>query len=109
MKKERKGNLLTIRITDEEMNSLDLLADRMDKSKSDVMLRACKFLVNTDTSRKSVDDNNKKERKPHRVHFRMPDSDMALLKKQSDETGITISRLIGEAIKALADATDISY
>jgi hypothetical protein len=46
-KKEPKNNLITVRITEDEMNTLDYLSDCIGQSKSDTLLRASKFLLNT--------------------------------------------------------------
>lgn len=113
MKKERKSNLLTVRLTDEEKSALDSLTGHMDKSKSDVMLRACKFFVSLGGDKlggslagKGTDE---REKMKHRVHVRVADSDMETLRTHSDSSGDTVSQLIRKAIKAFADGLGISY
>lgn len=125
MEKERKRNLLTVRLTDDENTTLDYLCDYMDKSKSDIMLRACQYFINiggSDVGRglggdlggdlgdsregKATDEKAKLE---HRVHVRMTDSDMERVQIHSRKTGITVSKLIRESIKALAEGINIHY
>lgn len=109
-KKERKSNLLTVRLTSEELNDLDLLSDRMDKNRSDTMVRACKLLLNMgDQHVIDKDGEDMKKRKIHRVHLRMTDADVEQLKLRSDAIGVTISVVIREAIKFLAGKTGIPY
>ena len=100
-KKERKNNLLTIRITEEEMDELEYLSDKLEKTKSDSIIRACKFLLN---SGDGIDENDgdEKERKNRRVHVRITDSDMKFMYEKSDELGITSSQIVRKAIKSFA-------
>lgn len=111
MKKERKNNLVTVRLTGEELNTLDCLSDRLDRNRSDIMLRACKFLlaIGDVGGGNRGDSSDKDERRPHRVHVRMSEKDMDGLKKRSEETGDTISELIRKAINALADQSSGAY
>ena len=44
---ERKSELLTMRLTDEEVEILESLSDRTGKSKSDVISRACMFFLHS--------------------------------------------------------------
>ena len=44
---ERKSELLTLRLTDEEVETLESLSDRTGKSKSDVISRACMFFLHS--------------------------------------------------------------
>jgi predicted DNA-binding protein len=133
LERERKRNLLTIRLTDEEKITLDYLSDYMDKSKSDIMLRACQYFINfggsdhgNDRGRNLGDgrdgdrDGNRggnrggkgteeRAKLEQRVHVRMSDSDMERVQIYSNKTGITISQLIREGIKALAKGINIPY
>ena len=44
---ERKSELLTLRLTDEEVEILESLSERTGKSKSDVISRACMFFLHS--------------------------------------------------------------
>ena len=115
--KERKTNPITIRLTDDEKNALDGLSERMDKSRSDVLLRACKFFMiagdgNTGgyIGGSSKDSDQEGDgRKTHRVNLRMPESDMDSLRRVSTSSGDSVSQLIRKAIRALADGNGIHY
>lgn len=114
MQRERKNNLLTVRLTREETDALEYLSDCLGKNKSDVMSRACKYFVSTNTNgslSKYVDEcrGQEKESKSTRVHVRMTDSDVDQLKKMSLETGNTVSQLVRGSIRSLADATNGFY
>lgn len=117
MNKERKNNLLTIRLTNNEKHALDSLTERMDKSKSDVMLRACKYFSSVGGGylggSREAECEDKGEggygRLVHRVHLRMSDEDMDGVRTQSEASGETISQLIRRAIMALADGMGIHY
>lgn len=129
MERERKRNLLTVRLTDEEKITLDYLSDYMDKSKSDIMLRACQYFINmwgSDVGSGFGDDRGKslgggrdgnrdgkgtdeRAKLEHRVHVRLSDSDMERVQIHSNKTGITVSKLIRESIKALAKGISMPY
>lgn len=98
MKKERKSNLFTIRITDDEMNSLECLCDNMGRTKSDVISRACKFFLNTG---EIITEEEKKDktRKNYQVHLRMNDSEAKVVYGRGDELGATPSQIIRKSIK----------
>ncbi len=101
-KKDRKRNLATVRITSEEMETLDYLSDCMDKSKSDTLLRACKFFLNTDRAHKAdtySDTKRGEVRKKQLIHFRMTDEDMDSLSTLGEKVGATVSQIIRKAIK----------
>jgi hypothetical protein len=108
-KKERKSNLVTVRLTADEMISLDYLSDSMDRSKTDVILRACKLFVNLDEPCTIVAEDEKKTKKPIRVHLRMTDTDMDELKNRGSEYGCTISQLIRNAIRSFAKMSNNHY
>lgn len=97
-KKERKNNLITVRITDDEMNTLDYLSDCLGKSKSDVIVRACKFFL---SSNDGIEEDSVKEkvRKNSQVHLRMTESDMNNLNDYGREIGATTSQTIRRSIK----------
>ena len=97
-KKERKSNLITVRITDDEMSTLDYLSDCLGKNKSDVIVRACKFFL---SSNDGIEEDAVKEkvRKNNQVHLRMTESDMKDLNEYGREAGVTTSQTIRNSIK----------
>lgn len=107
-KKERKRNLITVRITKDEMNTLDYLSDCLGQSKSDTMLRASKFLLNTMGGNlgSNVDDVNGSgtdeigARKNCQVHLRITDSDMAVFNDHSEKSGLTVSQIVRTGLKS---------
>ena len=108
-KTETKNNLLTIRLTDEESSYLEYLSGSMDRSKTDVITRACKFLMNADVPHAEENDDENKKLKTVRVHLRMADSDVEDLKVRGRETGETVSELIRRAIRAFAEMSNTYY
>ena len=112
MKKDRKDSLLTIRITDDEKHALDFLSDQTGKSKSDAIIRACKYFVNWDCD-PTVSDTEciglVKDRKKHQVHCRMTQSDVEQIDAKSREAGVTTSQIIRKAIREYARVVRRSY
>lgn len=98
MKKEKKGNLLTIRITEDEMGALDRMCDSMNKTKSDVITRACKFFLNTGEVI-TEDEKKDKTRKSCQVHLRLSDSDAQVVYGRGAEIDATVSQIIRKSIK----------
>ena len=97
-KRERKSSLITVRITDDEMNALDNLSDCLGKTKSDIVVRACKFFLSSrDGAREEVIQ--EKVRKNNQVHLRMTESDMNELNEYGRENGATTSQTIRRSIK----------
>lgn len=111
-KTERKSNLLTVRLTDEEFGALENLSGHLEKNKSDVMLRACKYFLNTGDAL-VVDDRDgsgvDKKKTTCQVHLRVGEADMDALRSRSEETGHTVSKLVRESIKAFWDVMSGSY
>ena len=124
--KERKSNLLTIRITDDEKESLDYLCDSIGKSKSDAITRACMYFLNTrpDDMEGYLEDNigggvgsgvggsgtdEKRSLRTVRVHARMSDSIAEGLKNRGLESGEGLSRTVRKAIKAFASVNGRHY
>lgn len=118
-KKERKSNLLTIRLTDEDGDTLDYLSDHMDSSVTATLTKACRFFLNlsecgvnmggglgSDLNGSGTDE---KKRKTRVVHVRMMDSDMDRLNTRRDRHGETISDIFRQAIKAYDDFKKGSY
>lgn len=112
IKKERKSNLLTIRVTDEDSSIIDYMSDNLGKSRSDAVSRACKYFLNIDEDRSRDNFNeerNRKEKKTKQLHLRMTDSDLNALTKLSDDIGVNISQVIRKAIKKYASVTKGRY
>lgn len=97
-KRERKGTLLTIRVTDEEAQSLDYLSDCLGKTKSEAIMRACMFFLSLNHGI-SDDEKKGKERKTKQIHLRVTDADMDKLTNKSDEINATISQIVRKSIK----------
>lgn len=108
MKKERKSNLFTIRITDDEMGALDRMCDISGKSKSDILFRACKFFLNTDDVI-TEEEKKDKTRKTHQVHLRMSDSDAKEVYGRSEKLDATASQIIRKSIKRFERFTRNDY
>lgn len=111
-KKERKNNLLTVRLTGDETDALEYLTDHMGKNKSDVISRACKFLLNTDaetSSGVSGSGTDEEKKMVMRVHVRMADTDVERIRVRGSKTGDTVSQFIRQAILALASVSGKHY
>lgn len=96
-KKEKKNNLITIRITDEERETVEYLTDQLGKTISETLLKAVRFFLNTGEGN-VTDEKKDREVKRHNVHVRMSDNDMSRLVSRSDELSIPISQLIRDSI-----------
>lgn len=107
--RESKRNLVTVRLTDAESDSLDYLAINHDRTKSDVILRACKLYLTMGESCEAGMDDEKKTKKPVRVHVRMSDADMDDIREHGNKTGETISEVIRRAVKAFCDMSRTHY
>ena len=102
-KKERKNNLITFRITDDDGDTLDYLSDCMGSSVSDTLIRACRFFLNmgdTPANNRDTVTDKKKERKTRQVHLRVTDSDMDQINARREKFGETPSQIFRKSIKA---------
>ena len=100
---ERKSNLITARISADDLEILNDLSERIGKSKSDTITRAIKFWSNVgDMAVTSADDSEKwgKVLKNVKVHLRANDTDMTLFDECAKKTGLSISQIVRKAIKA---------
>lgn len=97
---ERKKNLVTIRMDERDRETLEYLSDRMDRSKTDTIMRACKFFSSTGYKGSNEDIGHEKARKSHYVHMRVTDSDKIFLDEQCRETHKTVSQFVRKSIKA---------
>lgn len=110
--KERKDCLITIRMTDNDVDIVNYLSEYMGKSISDTISRACKFYLNADDSYEDIDkfsDVKEEERKNRRIHLRMSSSDVNILTEKGDKRGDTISQTIRKAIKMYHRVRKKSY
>ena len=135
---ERKSELLTLRLTDEEVETLESLSDRTGKSKSDVISRACMFFLHSQVndiyddlgrslygrggenlgrdlggglygSRSGSGTDERRTRMTVRVHARLPESMVNQLRNRGMETGESLSHVVRRAINAFASANIIRY
>jgi uncharacterized protein (DUF1778 family) len=102
-KKERKRNLLTVRLTDEDANTLEYLEEHLGSSRTDTLIRACRFFLNVGDSYIDGEEKDKygrgKERKNRQIHVRVTDSDMALIDARREQFGESVSQIFRKAIK----------
>lgn len=99
--RERKSNLVTVRMDDAEKETLEYLSDRMDRSRSDTIIRACKFFSSVGGDH--VEDSGitrERVRRGNYIHVRVTDSDMEILNNGSRETNRSVSDYVRGAIKA---------
>lgn len=97
-KKERKSILVTVRVTDKEMQTAEQLSDALGRTKSDAIMRAWKFFVNSNGNVADEDDVKERVRKNHQVHLRMSGSDMNDLANHGEKIGATTSQIIRKSI-----------
>lgn len=99
--RERKKNLITVRMDDDEKETLEYLSDRMDRSKSDTIIRACKFFSSIGGDRtEGAGYARERVRRGNYIHVRVTDSDMEVLNNGSREVNGSISEYVRGAIKA---------
>lgn len=122
-KKERKSNLLTIRLTDEEGSTLDYLSDCMDSSVTATLTKACRFFLNLSECGVNMggglggvvgdgregSGTDEKKKKTRVVHVRMVDSDMDRLNTRRERCGESISDIFRQSIRAYDDFKKGSY
>lgn len=97
---ERKNNLVTIRMNDRDRETLEYLSERMDRSKTDTIMRACKFFSSSGYKGFNEDISQEKARKSHYVHMRVTDSDKIFLDEQCRESHKTVSQFVRKSLKA---------
>ena len=100
--KERKNNPITARISEDDLAILDDLSDYTNKSKSDTITRAVKFWRNVADVSETEDDGIEKwgaVSKNIRVNLRVTDSDMRLFDECSEQTGLSVSKIIRKALR----------
>ena len=100
--KTRKSKLLTARMSDSDLETLDDLSDYTNRTRSDTIIRAFKFWLNVAdmAAIEEVDEERwGKVRKNHRVHARIVDSDMDLLNECSEKTGLSVGQILRRALR----------
>lgn len=97
---ERKNNLVTIRMDDESKETLDYLSERMGRSMTDTIMRACKFFSSSGYSGSESADVREKKRKNRYVHMRVTDSDKDFLDERCRDGNETVSQFVRKSLKA---------
>lgn len=97
---ERKKNLVTIRMDEHDKETLEYLSEHLDRSKTDTIIRACKFFSGAEYSVDESSGVSEKGRKSHYVHMRLTDSDKIFLDQKCHEENKSVSKFVRESIKA---------
>ena len=98
----RRSKLLTARMSDDDLKTLDDLSEHTDRTRSDTIIRAFKFWLNVaDASSIGEVDEEKwgKIRKNNRIHARITDSDMELLNEYSEKTGLSVGQILRRSVR----------
>lgn len=100
--KQKKDTLLTIRMSNEELDALDYMSDYSGKTRSDTLTRAYKFFINSGSANKAVEEEARglgEDRKNHKVHVRVTKNDADILGEMAERCGVKVSRIMREAFK----------
>ena len=98
---ERKRNLITVRLSDSDMETVNYMSERTNRSTSDTVLRACKFGFNVKDIFDEEDENEKwGVSRKQQIHLRITDSDKKLFDNYSAEVGKPISQIVRASIRA---------
>ena len=106
-KKARKSSMITARLSDDDMETLYYLSERIDKPVSDTALRAFKCWMNVGDVHDNSDDDLEqwgKVRKNNRIHIRVTDSEMETINAHTERVGVPISQAVRRAIRAFGRA-----
>lgn len=98
----RKSKLITARMSDDDIESLDDLSEYTNRTRSDTLVRAFKFWLNVAdlTTIAEVDEEKwGKVRKNNRIHARVVDSDMELLNDCSEKTGLSVGQILRRSVR----------
>ena len=100
--KIRKDTLITVRMNREDLDALEYASARSGKTRSDTLVRACKFFVGSGMCSDTCEDDRGlgEDRKNHKVHVRMARADVDILSEMAAERGISVSRIVRDAFKA---------
>ena len=98
----RKSKLITARMSDDDLETLDDISDYTNRTRSDTLVRAFKFWLNVaDMSAIEEVDEEKwgKVRKNNRIHARVVNSDMELLNDYSEKTGLSVGQILRRSVR----------
>lgn len=98
----RKSKSITTRVSDEDLETLVMMSDSTNKTKSDTIIRAYKFWRSTvDISKLGKDDEEEwgKVRKTNKIHARMTDDVFESMDSTSKKTGLSIGQIIRRSIR----------
>ena len=102
--KIRKDTLVTVRMNREDLDALEYASARSGKTRSDTLVRACKFFVGSGMCSDNREDDNDRglgeDRKNHKVHVRMARADVDILSEAAAERGVSVSKIVRDAFKA---------
>ena len=107
-----KTKLITARITDDDLETLNDLSEYTNKTRSDTILRAFKFWMNvSDMSAIAEVDEEKwgKIRKNNRIHARITESDLVLLNNCSQKTGLSVGQILRRSIRDYKNSLKSHY
>lgn len=109
--KERKSNIVTVRVSETDMEIIDYLSDHTNRSKSDTILRACKFGMYAGDIYSKVNETEKwgKDKKQKQLHLRLTDPDKKLFDTHSQEVGKSMSQIVRASIRAYKDSLKDCY
>lgn len=100
-KKERKSNLVTVRLSGDDMNAVNDLSERTNRSVSDTILRACKFGLNVgDIFSDASDTEQWGNVGRQQIHLRLTDSDKNQFDIRSRELDKSMSQFVRASIRA---------
>jgi predicted DNA-binding protein len=103
--RERKNNLVTVRLSSDDMEVINDLSERTNRSVSDTILRACKFGLNVGDIFNDTDNNEQwGNLGRQQVHLRMTDSDKNMFDSRSRELGKSMSQFVRASIRAYCNS-----
>lgn len=103
--RERKNNLITIRMDDRDKETLEYLSERMNRSMTDTIMRACKFFSSSGCGVGNGENLSERTRKNNYIHMRVSDSDKDFLDVRCRETKDSMSKYVRKSLKAYYDST----
>jgi hypothetical protein len=102
--RERKNNLITIRMDDKDKETLEYLSEHMNRSITDTIMRACKFFSSSGCGMDNDENSSERARKNNYVHMRVSDSDKDFLDVRCCETKDSMSKYVRKSLKAYYDS-----
>lgn len=100
--RERKSNLITVRLSDNDMDTVNYLSERTNRSVSDTILRACKFGINVGDIFDESDSDEQwgKSRKQQQIHLRITNTDKNMFDNYKRDVGKSMSQIVRASIRA---------